>query len=684
MKNRRLAFILAVLFLKSISFAQPEKIDSLKTLLENHPQRDTIRVNLLNQISNILVNNDSERFFKTINEATELSYEIDYLQGRADSYMMLAKHYFRNASYDSMLVYTGKSFALFDSIGNKRGIALSYRAFSIYYAMIDNYNKAIDYSFKAIDVFEEIGNKKDLSISLANTASVYTFINENKKALEFYNRALEIEKELGNKFVTATILVNMANIYTDLHELDKTTEVLKQALRVAQEIDHKPFIAHILVSLAENSFLQKDYVNSQAYYDQSLEICNKYGFVDVKSDCLIGLTKIYFEKKEYTHALQYGQDGLKLIEELNNIERLNRMYEIMADLYSAIGNYKQAFEYHKKFKITNDSLFNERNIKELANIENQYRFEKEKEAIAAEQAKKDTIQMAEMKQQKFLRNIFIVGSLLFSTLALITLIILLQKRKANKILAQQKAEIEKQSQELIIVNKKLTESNATKDKFFSIIAHDLKSSFNAIIGFLELLSSGYSEYDSQDREHMLKLAADSATNTFRLLENLLIWSMSQTGRLQFEPTDIQTTQIISETFNLVENSAKNKKIKLIDQSDKDLTIHADKEQIMTILRNLISNSIKFTPEGGSVSTNTIQNNTETIFSIEDTGIGMEQVRVKKLFNISEKTNTPGTNNEKGTGLGLILCKEFIEMHKGQLWIESELGKGSKFSFSIPK
>ncbi len=230
--------------------------------------------------------------------------------------------------------------------------------------------------------------------------------------------------------------------------------------------------------------------------------------------------------------------------------------------------------------------------------------------------------------------------------------------------------------------------NATKDKFFSIIAHDLKSPFSALLGFSELLLENHATYDDAEREEYIRFINDGSIKTYKLLENLLTWAQSQTGRIKFTPEKINIEELINEIISLLEEPAGNKEIKLISNTERDLSVNADKNMINTVIRNLISNAIKFTPKGGDITVKshktTDENNQEFVkISIKDSGVGISPEIQTKLFKITENVSTKGTEKEAGTGLGLILCKEFVEKHNGKIWVESEVGKGSNFKFTIP-
>ncbi|MBI9059702.1 MAG: sensor histidine kinase [Labilibaculum sp.] len=229
----------------------------------------------------------------------------------------------------------------------------------------------------------------------------------------------------------------------------------------------------------------------------------------------------------------------------------------------------------------------------------------------------------------------------------------------------------------------LRELNATKDKLFSIIAHDLMNPFNSIIGFSDLLNEQMKLKDYKGIEEYAEIIHTSSSRAKDLLSNLLEWSQSQIGRMDFNPESYDLKKQIDEIVLLLTDTAQVKSIKIMTQVSSEFTVFAQKEMINTVLRNLISNAIKFTMPNGEIVIAAKQLEDDVLISVSDNGVGIPFDRLSKLFQISENETTLGTANEKGTGLGLMLCKEFIEKHNGRIWAESEIGKGSSFKFSFP-
>ncbi len=257
----------------------------------------------------------------------------------------------------------------------------------------------------------------------------------------------------------------------------------------------------------------------------------------------------------------------------------------------------------------------------------------------------------------------------------------------NTKISKNEKQIKEQLREIKHIADELKISNNTKDKFFSIIAHDLKSPFNAIINFSELLSKNFDKIDVQKQIKYVNIIKESSQNTFKLLENLLLWSRSQQGVIKFSPEKIDLKVLLFETMFNIQEQANKKNILVSDMIPENKIIFADNNMLSTVFRNLITNAIKFTPKSGKITISAKEvsdNNQEFInISVKDTGIGISKEIQSKIFDIAENTSTQGTENEAGTGLGLIICKEFIEKHGGKIWVESESNEGSCFIFSLP-
>ncbi|MDD4821781.1 MAG: HAMP domain-containing sensor histidine kinase [Bacteroidales bacterium] len=250
-------------------------------------------------------------------------------------------------------------------------------------------------------------------------------------------------------------------------------------------------------------------------------------------------------------------------------------------------------------------------------------------------------------------------------------------------LLKEKSTLENTLNQLNETNAELQQVNATKDKFFSIIAHDLRSPFNSIIGFSDLLVEQIKMKDIEGIDEYAQIIIESSNKAMDLLMNLMEWSRSQTGRMDFKPELLNIEHFVQEIIPLYDNIAEQKSITISHNLPHNISVLADKAMISTVFRNLIANAIKFTMSGGEITVSAIEQHNEILFSIRDTGVGISNDNLGKIFQLDQSCSTLGTSQEKGTGLGLILCKEFVEKHGGKIWVESEEGIGSTFYFTLP-
>jgi signal transduction histidine kinase len=260
----------------------------------------------------------------------------------------------------------------------------------------------------------------------------------------------------------------------------------------------------------------------------------------------------------------------------------------------------------------------------------------------------------------------------------------LLKLRTYQILKIQNERINLANKKLTISEKNLKVMNATKDKFFSIISHDLKNPFASLLSISESMNDNYDSFDDEEKKICVQKFHNSAKYIYHLLENLLTWSRTQKGNIQFEPVQFNLSKLLNENYNLYKLAAQDKNIKLLSNFQENCIVYGDREMINSVIRNLLNNALKFTPSGKSVEMGAHEKVNETEIYIKDEGVGITNEDLQKLFRIDLKVKTLGTNGEMGTGLGLIICKEFIDKNKGEIKVTSNPGEGSIFSFSVPK
>jgi signal transduction histidine kinase len=290
-------------------------------------------------------------------------------------------------------------------------------------------------------------------------------------------------------------------------------------------------------------------------------------------------------------------------------------------------------------------------------------------------------------------NLILIMMVVFiSGLGIIAYIRYYEKKKITQRLEKEILIKEKSEEALKLSETRFREANATKDKFFSILSHDLKSPFAAIMGIAEILEKEYDILKENDRINLIKELGKATRNTYTLLQELLTWSQSQRGLLNFDPRPFDLRELCNESIDIVNVAANTKSISLEIEINQGVMVNVDHNMVTTIFRNLLSNAIKFTQEGGKIQLHhkiepLRQDNGQThkmvSVIVTDNGIGISEDDIGKLLKIDEKFKNQGTNKESGTGMGLMICKEFVEKHGGKISIESEEGKGSSFGFTVP-
>jgi len=327
-------------------------------------------------------------------------------------------------------------------------------------------------------------------------------------------------------------------------------------------------------------------------------------------------------------------------------------------MYEVKGDFENAFKPLKQEFYLAEGISRMETTEKLTELESKYQLDQKE------------------KENKLVWQYFTYISILSFLVVVILLFNYRLKVRSNKQLKEKNIEIENQ-------NLKLEEINATKNKFFSIIAHDLKNPLAAFIGFMDVIQIQLNEMPKEELQANLKQVGHLAESMLDLLENLLKWGRSQAGVLEFKPTPISILELLDGALRIVSMNAQSKKIDVLVDIKEDITFVADPNMLSTVVRNLLSNAIKFTPKGGRVSITAMESENEFILLVKDYGVGISIEDQQKLFRIDSNFRNHGTEREPGTGLGLILCKEFVEKHGGTMIVESTLNVGSTFGFSLP-
>lgn len=645
--------------------------------LKQYSEKDSFRVDSLNNAALKLYTIDIDKLKVNAEEAYAIADAIGYVKGKARSVNLIGVYHYQKPDYPKALDYYRQSASLYRGIDDDKGIVNCLNNIGVVYMYQGIYSKALDYFHESLKIFEELGNKRGAAKSYNNIGNIYRNMDDYDKALENYQKTLRIMTELNDSVAMSQVNNNIGITYKNLKDYPKALDYYQRSLSLTQALGRKAGEAKAYNNIGNIYSDSKDYPRALNYYRKALKLSIETKRKAIEAYARSSIGQLYLDQKKYEKAHVYCKRAFEMAREINHAKLLIKTSSLLSESSMALGLYRDAYATQLVNRVMSDSLYNEKNLKQIIGLEYQYKYEKAKQVQELERQKSDAVS----KHQRVLLYTFIIGFVLMVLLILLLYRNFMQKRRANCILAVQKERIE-------MKNKKLNELNATKDKFFSIIAHDLKSPFNVILSLTELLLDNHDDFDECETHEMIKSLNISSKDAYKLLENLLMWSRTQTGTIIYSPEKLDLRTVVTETIGVLQGQANIKDIQIRNRiQDRDF-IFADKNMLSTIFRNLISNAIKFTPHGGEISidANKVMGENKQTFtriSVKDNGVGISKEMQAKLFDITENSSTEGTENETGTGLGLILCEEFIKKHQGEIFVESEKEKGSKFVFTIP-
>lgn len=504
---------------------------------------------------------------------------------------------------------------------------------------------------------------------------LHALLGDVEEAQSAYELVIAEATEVSDDYTKAEALFNLGEFFITQKNYSDALKSHKEALALWRMLNDKSNEARTLNAIGNLYQLMKNTEKAMANHKVALEIRQALKDKTGLAESYANIGGLYLMQKDYQRSVDNLMLALQNGREAQAQRHLLLTYDYLSQCFENTGNLKRALGYRKEYNLVNEFLLRDQNERYLL----------EKEADKALTAKKEEIRALDEKEKRQseqiindrkLRNLVIALAAASLLVTALVIILYFQKRRSNKVLS---AVNEKVSQQ----NIELTQLNATKDKFFSIISHDLKGPLNSLTSFSSLLIN---HTDSLTKDEIKLLATDldkSLKNLFALLENLLEWSRSQTGNMEIKPAEFSIKDLIQQNQQLLQVQAQNKKILISYENATEAIVFAHKNSVNTVVRNLMSNAIKFTPVGGKISVSTRVLGSEIAVSLHDTGIGMSKETMAKLFRIDAKITMKGTADEKGTGLGLILCKEFVEKNGGRIWVDSQENKGSTFSFTLP-
>lgn len=659
---------------------------------------------------------DSARFYQT--KSLKKAKSISFRGGMAASYQNLATVYEMEGQYGRATEYLDSALAVIRPDNSDSALLLKYNIYNSYGLIFygkGSQDTALMYFQQALSIAEARNDKMTLGITYGNLGLVYDEKTDRVKAIENHKKSEELALEIGDTIGVAYSFLNQGLIYLALDEFDtakvyfneafqffdrynlvyeKSTslsglgyisekegnssealEVYLQAYRLDQEMGFVQFIIQREMSLSNLYLIRGELDSAAVYIDRAVNRIQQADAEGSLAECLVLKARVTLRKGAFQEAFSMLEEAKELSIKYGLLDQQVASLKWLSFVKEQEKEYKEAFSYQKKYIQLSDSLNSDEVARKIARAENRYELDKNQRSISL-LTRENEIARAEQEikegvlRRQNQRNLMIAGSA-GSVIVVVALFIYFQYRQRNKYakLVEEK-------------NEQLSETMASKEKLFSIIAHDLKSPLSAFSSISSTLAENIDSFEKDQIAVFLKKFEKSSQNLTSLLNNLLQWSLSQTGSLKVQPEQINMKESMERAIEPLTDLAESRGIALTIETEVQ-TVFADARMVETIIRNLVSNALKFTDKGGSVDLSSQKDQENLLISIKDSGIGMDEDEASRLFDLKYDPGKIGDHEEKGTGLGLILSKELVEKNQGTISVKSEKNKGSTFFFTLP-
>lgn len=590
-------------------------------------------------------------------------------------FKLVAWHYLKNSDDPEMAMeYLMQAYVREVALNFKPGLLTTHLILAGIFETIGNSEKALEAILAAKQFAGTDSDERSLRFCLLEAGRLQVLLRK-QEAVQFLNQARLESEQSDDQPLIGMACFQLGEFYSFRNKFDSALQNYRRAITIFRSLNDLPraqaayYAAGNLYAGAENE------TSAKANFDIALSISENGGPRELVPSVYNSIGDLYYKSKKYKEAAGYFQSAMTSARQTNQYRELLTAYDYLSLCYAGIGDFKQALEFRNLFVALNDFITRDQSEREVM-----ARHLTQIQAMSTRRIE-ELVTTTEVQAEQLLLERKVKSSLhiilvLAAVILLLTVYLYLSKRKTAKMLkVANDLEIQKSLQ--------LAELNNTKDKFFGIIGHDLKGPLNSLTSFSSLLMN-HSEHLSKEEISMLARDLDkSLRNLFVLLENLLEWARAQTGAIEIIPEKLGLAAMAQENINLLNQQAQVKNIQLSSTIPDTLFVHAHPLSVKTVIRNLISNAIKFTNPGGSVTLGAQPSGAEVIVTITDTGVGIPPEVVNNLFRIDKKHSTIGTAQEKGTGLGLILCADFVSRNGGKIWVKSKPGTGTTFFFTLP-
>lgn len=674
--------VLAAFFAIFSGHSQTKKIDSLSVQLA-YQNQDTSKVDTSIQLIKALYKaKEYQKALLYISETDQLSSSLNYPKGVAEANYYKALIYAGRNDYYNAMDHFDKSKKLYVELKDAVGIANVSNQIGMIEINRGNYAAGLTNSLAAIKIFEDKNLYEDLSVAYNNLAEAYSKTHQIDKALEFNIKALTIRERFQDSSGIKISTKNIARLYSERKEHRKAIEYYEAVLGMIDPKTDQALRGEVLPRIGEEYLKFKDYDKAAEYLVQGLKYNRKTNDKEGLLRALNSISHLNLDKNNLKLAENQIYEAHDLAKKIGNSEELLKNYKLLMALDSTKGKFQNAYKWQREYFTLKQQLERENQPKLPTNtdsIEESIVIDLpvENQILPAEEPATNTNQVKNLKLLSY-------GLIVAFLIVLTFLLLIYQKRKSTikytEELKNKNIQIQLQNDAILEQKLNLEEINSVKDRLFSIVSHDLKDSISSIKGFLDLLKEG--SISNQEFDELIPELSENANNASLLLFNLLNWSKSQMQNLESNPETFNIQEVFHDKINLVEQKIDQKRIVIIDESQREF-VYADKSMVEIIIQNLITNAIKFSRVGDIITISNKTHNGKSLICVEDTGVGISKENLGKLFKNNNFT-TIGTKNEKGTGLGLTICKELVELNHGRIWVESTENVGTKFYVELPK
>ncbi len=636
------------------------------------------KIQQLQQAALEVLQTDSAAVLRYSHEMLEIAQQNNDSIDIGNAFFLMGEAYYYTENYREATKYYLSSQPFIAQAGDTIKLIEIYNSLGLCQLYQQQFDEATRFYYTGLRLAQQINDEEQTAYIYSNLAVIFSRIKNYKQAIEQYHKALAINIKLNNSLHIASSSNGLGSTFYLLEKYDSAQIYFQKALkyfRQTNDLEHEAIVLNNIANIHANG--NDSLVKAISYYTKAIEVFEKLDNKLNMAYSYEGMGGVYLKMKNYAKAKETYMKGLRMMERTEpDYSILQSYYYSLSSLYEETGDYQQALKYARIESLYGDSLFNENKINQIATLEKQFDTEK-KEAEINQLKIEQKLNLAQRANDRYIR---ISGTIMLFLLIVALFYVwlrFLDKKKASEILRLKNEQISQSEEEL-------RNLNAAKNKFFSIIAHDLKSPFHITMGYSQLLNNGYDSLTDSDRKKYVSTIYKSTQTIFGLLSNLLDWSRSQTNKVTFNPMDIEFSLICDNVISLLGEIATKKQVQIETQFDKELLVYADPVMLETILRNLTSNAIKYSYAGGKIQIQAQASDDSFVLKVKDNGTGMSVSMMENLFRIDSKVKQKGTQNEEGSGIGLILCKELVNRHDGQIFATNNGEQGTCFTVSIPQ